>query len=228
MRRRLGRPAAWRPAARCALSPTVGNAGAARKHPRRAEARYRTRNAQGARMYVAVEGIVETLRGVPPPRFQPGHICALLHDLTIRPETLQPFLHFAARRYTRNLIYRDDLFELLALCWEPRTDSPIHNHSGQLCWLSVQQGELCLENFTSLDGPGPGDEIRLVPNGGVPRAPIGCLDLQQGDNAIHRVANPFDERAVSLHVYSRPFDTCLAYDLAARTSREMRLLYHSV
>src|SRR6266851_302412 len=159
MRRRLGRPAAWRPAARCALSPTVGNAGAARKHPRRAEARYRTRNAQGARMYVAVEGIVETLRGVPPPRFQPGHICALLHDLTIRPETLQPFLHFAPRRYTRNLIY--------------------------------------------------------------------CVDLQQGEDAIHRVSNPSDERAVSLHVYSRPYDLCLAYDLEAQTSREMRLIYHS-
>jgi len=66
-------------------------------------------------MLVAVEGIVETLRGVPPPRFQPGHICKLLHDLSVRPETLQPYLHFAPRRYTRNLIYRDDLFALLAL-----------------------------------------------------------------------------------------------------------------
>ena len=72
-------------------------------------------------MQVAVEGIVETLREVPPPRFQPGHISALLHDLTIRPETLQRVLHFAPGRYTRNLIYRDDLFELLALCWDPHT-----------------------------------------------------------------------------------------------------------
>ncbi len=179
-------------------------------------------------MHVAVEGIVDTLRGVPASMFGPQEICRRLEGVLLDARTLAPYLHFAARRYTRNLIYRDDLFELLALCWEPRTESPIHNHSGQLCWLSVQQGELCLENFTSLDGPGPGDEIRLVPNGGVPRAPIGCLDLQQGDNAIHRVANPFDERAVSLHVYSRPFDTCLAYDPAAQTSREMRLLYHSV
>jgi cysteine dioxygenase len=179
-------------------------------------------------MHVAVEGIVDTLRGVPAAMFGPQEICRRLEGVLLDARTLAPYLHFAERRYTRNLIYRDDLFELLALCWEPRTESPIHNHSGQLCWLSVQQGELRLENFTSLDGPGPGDEIRLIPNGGVPRAPIGCLDLQQGDNAIHRVANPFDERAVSLHVYSRPFDICLAYDLAARTSREMRLLYHSV
>jgi len=179
-------------------------------------------------MHVAVEGIVETLRGVPPAHFQPGEICTRLSGLFLDARTLAPYLHFAPRRYTRNLIYRDEVFELLALCWEPRTESPIHNHSGQLCWLSIQRGALRLENFTSLDGPGPGSNIRLVPNGGVDRAPEGVLDLQQGDNGIHRVSNPFAERAVSLHVYSRPYDTCLAYDPAARTSREIRLHYHSV
>lgn len=179
-------------------------------------------------MEIAVDGVVETLRGVPPARFQPGEICGRLKSARLDPATLAPYLHFAPRRYTRNLIFRNDLFELIALCWDPRTASPIHNHSGQLCWLSIQSGALRLENFNSLDGPGPGDGIRLVPNGGIERAGIGCLDLQQGENAIHRVSNPFDERAVSLHVYSLPFDTCLAYDPAARTSREMRLQYHSV
>ena len=179
-------------------------------------------------MHVAVEGIVETLRGVPPARFQPGEICTRLRGVFLDARTLAPYLHFAPRHYTRNLIYRDDVFELLALCWEPHTESPIHNHSGQLCWLSIQSGALRLENFTSLDGPGPGAGIRLAPKGGVDRAPEGVVDLQQGDDGIHRVSNPFDQRAVSLHVYSRPYDTCLAYDPAARTSREIRLHYHSV
>ncbi len=66
-----------------------------------------------------------------------------------------------------------------------------------------------------------------MPSGGIDQAPVGCVDLQQGEDAIHRVSNPFDERAVSLHVYSRPYDLCLAYDLEAQTSREMRLIYHS-
>jgi len=164
-------------------------------------------------MQVAVEGIVDTLRQVPPARFQPGEVCARLRGLLLDPATLQRYLHFSPQRYTRNLIYRDEIFELVALCWEPRTQSPIHNHSGQLCWLSIQRGALRLENFKSLDGPGPGEGIRL---------------LQQGENGIHRVSNPFDERAVSLHVYSRPYDTCIAYDPVAQTAREMRLQYHSV
>jgi cysteine dioxygenase len=179
-------------------------------------------------MFVAVEGIVETLRGVPPPSFQPGEVCQLLRGISVRPETLAPYLHFAPHRYTRNLIYRDDLFELLALCWEPGSESPIHNHSNQLCWLAVHEGALRLDNFHSLDGPGPGDRIRLVRKGGIDRAPVGCVDLQQGADGIHRVSNPFATRAVSLHVYSRPYDRCLAYDPVAQTAREIRLVYHSV
>ena len=67
-----------------------------------------------------------------------------------------------------------------------------------------------------------------MPRGGIERAPVGCVDLQQGEDAIHRVSNPFDQRAVSLHVYSRPYDSCLAYDVEAQTAREMQLVYHSV
>src|SRR5262249_46158871 len=132
------------------------------------------------------------------------------------------------RRYTRNLVYRNDLFELIALCWEAGSQSPIHNHAGQLCWVTIQQGALRFENYKSLDGPGPGDRVRLVPNGGLDRADPGCLDLRQLDDGIHRVSNPFNERAVSLHVSSRPYDTCLAYDPVANTAREIQLWYHSV
>jgi cysteine dioxygenase len=179
-------------------------------------------------MQVAVEGIVDTLRGVSSTAFGPVEICGRLQGIQLDPRTLAPYLHFGKNRYTRNLIYRDDLFELIALCWEPHTASPIHNHSGQLCWLSIQQGALRLENFRSLDGPGPGADIRILPNGGIDRAECGMLDLQQGDDGIHRVSNPFDERAVSLHVYSRPYDTCLAYDVAAKSAREINLQYWSV
>jgi cysteine dioxygenase len=179
-------------------------------------------------MQIAVDGIVETLREVPPPAFQPGEVCQRLKDVLLDPQSLLPYLHFAERRYTRNLIYRDELFELIALCWEPQSASPIHNHSGQLCWLSIQAGALCLENFHSLDGPGPGSNIRIVSRGGIDRAPPGCVDLQQGEDGIHRVSNPFNERAISLHVYSRPYDHCLAYDPVARSARELRLAYHSI
>jgi cysteine dioxygenase len=179
-------------------------------------------------MQVEVRGVVESLRTVPPPSFQPVEICRLLEGKDITPSTLAPYLHFHPKRYTRNLIFRNELFELLALCWAPHTQSPIHNHSNQLCWLSIQMGGLRLENFHSLDGPGPGEKIRLQPAGGIQRAEVGCLDLQQGDDAIHRVSNPWSEPAVSLHVYSRPYDSCLAYDLETERAWEQPLRYWSI
>ena len=41
-----------------------------------------------------------------------------------------------------------------------------------------------------------------------------------------RVAQELER--LSLHVYSRPCDTCIAYNVEERTAREMRLQYHSV
>jgi hypothetical protein len=44
---------------------------------------------------------------------------------------------------------------------------------------------------------------------------------------VHRVLNPrkFNERAVSLHVYSRPFDSCVVYSLEEGTCGEIKLHY---
>jgi hypothetical protein len=47
---------------------------------------------------------------------------------------------------------------------------------------------------------------------------------------VHRVLNPrqFNERAVSLHVYSRPFDTCVVYSAEQGTCGEIRLNYNTM
>jgi cysteine dioxygenase len=46
---------------------------------------------------------------------------------------------------------------------------------------------------------------------------------------VHKVFNPpeFNARAVSLHVYSRPFDTCVVYSLEQHKCGEIGLHYTS-
>jgi hypothetical protein len=46
---------------------------------------------------------------------------------------------------------------------------------------------------------------------------------------VHRVVNPreFNERAVSLHVYSRPFDTCVVYSPEQGTCGEIKLHFNT-
>lgn len=46
---------------------------------------------------------------------------------------------------------------------------------------------------------------------------------------VHRVVNPkeFNHRAVSLHVYSRPFDTCVVYSPEQGTCGEIKLHFNT-
>jgi hypothetical protein len=48
-----------------------------------------------------------------------------------------------------------------------------------------------------------------------------------GPADIHAVENRFDEDAVSLHVYARPYAECDVYDLEAGVVRRVELRYDS-
>ena len=47
------------------------------------------------------------------------------------------YAHFADDHYTRNLVIRTEVFDLMLLCWDRGQQSPIHNHEGQRCWMAV-------------------------------------------------------------------------------------------
>ena len=176
-----------------------------------------------------VGDVLRILKGVPAGRFTPATVETLLKGVSVEPGSLAPFLRFETGRYTRNLIHRDDAFELLALCWDAGTFSPIHNHSGQDCWFLVHQGQFCVKGFRILEGglsPGAAEleEAEVSHRNGA-----GALDHRGPERDIHRVTvSKGSPRAVSLHVYARPFDDCLVYDLKNHVCRRQRLKYDSV
>jgi hypothetical protein len=50
------------------------------------------------------------------------------------------------------------------------------------------------------------------------------------EEPIHQILNlpEFESRAVSLHIYSKPFDSCLSYCRDSDTFKEVPLFYTSV
>src|SRR5712672_1587665 len=46
----------------------------------------------------------------------------------VLPETLEKYLFFSKGNYTRNLIFKNDVFECMTICWEIGQFSRIHNH----------------------------------------------------------------------------------------------------
>lgn len=145
-----------------------------------------------------------------------GAVLEYLRTHPVSLGSLAPYLHFRETTYTRNLIYRTDLFELLALCWEPGHTSSIHNHRGQRCWMAIAQGKMLVQNFRVMAYDAAHCELE--------RTTSAIMDAENPcgvdpEEPIHLVANPltFGSRAVTLHVYSKPYDTCEVYDFKAKT-----------
>jgi cysteine dioxygenase len=174
-----------------------------------------------------IQNFAAELRKFPEPAFiETRELLDFLTATQVDPDTLAPYLCWDRQHYTRNLIDKTPLYELIAICWEVGQVSSVHNHRDQNCWMAVPIGRLQVENFhlvsQNVDAGTcvlePSDTIEMKP--GQPCA-VDPLD------PVHRVLNPreFNERAVSLHVYSRPFDTCIVYSPEQGTCGEIKLHY---
>ena len=122
-----------------------------------------------------------------------------------------------------------DLYELMAVCWEVGQNSSVHNHRDQNCWMAAAVGKLLVENFHLEFQDIEAGTCRLLASNTVElTAAHPCaVDPQE---PVHRVVNPreLNQRAVTLHVYSRPFDTCVVYSPEQGTCGDIRLHYNTV
>ena len=178
---------------------------------------------------VPVETLVQELRQLPESAFHEIEtVRRLLEEMPVGPDSLAPYLTWDRQHYTRNLIDRRPLYELIAICWEVGQVSSVHNHRDQNCWMAAPIGRLRVENFHVVQQDMQAGCCQLEPlntvemNGSCPCA------VDPAD-PVHRVVNPreFNQRAVSLHVYSRPFDSCVVYSPEQGTCGEIRLHFNT-
>lgn len=176
---------------------------------------------------IAIEDFVSRLRKFPGPAFEgPDQIFDFLQGANVSLDSLVPYANWDRQHYTRNLIDKTPLYELVAICWEVGQSSSIHNHRDQNCWMAVPQGRLLVENFHVISQDVEGGECKLTPAETVEMKPGQPCAVDPAE-PVHRVYNPreFDQRAISLHVYSRPFDTCVVYSPEQGTCGVIQLHY---
>jgi cysteine dioxygenase len=146
------------------------------------------------------------LRGI----LQPVKVAGTLRDVRIDERTLAPYLTWAPGRYTRNLVARDDAFELIAICWDDDVRSAIHDHADSDCAFVLQSGAITCENFQiawrEARESGPA-EVRFT---GARTLREGQIDMRSGHLSVHRVGSA-GGRAITLHVYAKPIDACMTY-----------------
>jgi len=100
--------------------------------------------------------------------------------------------------YTRNLISTDhETYTLLLLCWNPEKESPIHDHPCDGCWLQVLEGGIREVRYDR--------ELNQVSQIDYCEGELSYITDNVG---YHKVGNPTQQPAVTLHLYAPPFETC--------------------
>jgi cysteine dioxygenase len=163
----------------------------------------------------------------------------LCDSVQISDASLARYLYFDDTFYTRNLIYRDDAFEVMAICWQPGQRTSVHTHNGQLCWMIPHRGNLKVvdykwlgcdhpekQNVVGIDCLAGSDHIQLDRLREVDACAGGPVLTADKLQTIHQLFNG-DERSVSIHIYSRPIDSCVAFDMAGNRCYRRELAYFS-
>ena len=120
-----------------------------------------------------------------------------LRAMNISMDDITEFAHFSDKGYRRNVVFQNDVVQLLCLCWKSGQRSPIHDHADSICGVRVMQGIATETVFEE------------TPSGYI--KPITSVDYGEGviiseESDTHQVSNlqAAGEDLVTLHVYAPP------------------------
>ena len=191
---------------------------------------------------ISIDDFINKLRSFERSPVTRDGVLDLCSGVRITDSSLAPYIFFDNALYTRNMIYRDDLFEVMAICWEPGQKTGVHTHNGQLCWMITQRGNLAVvdykwlgcdhpeyQNVVGMDCVAGSEHTKLEVIREVEATASGPVMTADKLQTIHRLYNlsADKERAISIHVYSRPIDSCVAFDLENQRCFRRELAYFS-
>ena len=136
-------------------------------------------------------------------------------------EEFIPYIFFREDTYGRNLIARNEYYELLALTWLPNQRTKIHDHFGQRCWMTVQLGALMTKNY-ELPKSEKGD---LIPMGSTETCAKGQGVYIDDSIGIHSITNASKKPAVSIHLYAAPIPRCRTFNESSKCFEWNELQY---
>lgn len=171
---------------------------------------------------------VKGLEAIPEREFTLENVQDYVVHHAVLPESLKQYCFFSKGNYTRNLIFKNSVFECMTVCWEIGQRSRIHNHRGQNCWMSVPIGLLRVQNYRVEQRDAAHGKCQLVPTKLLVMDPWHPAYVDP-DEPVHEVINPIEEmkQAVSVHIYSKPFDMCEVYRRDEGTYADVPLFYTS-
>ena len=116
-------------------------------------------------------------------------------------EDWKSYITECEENYIKQLVFRNEDYELFVVSWMPGKGSTIHDHSKNIYLFKILRGELIEERYSN--------EIKLENSTLFNGNDIGYIENEEG---LHRMLNKTDEIVVSLHLYSPPNYKIKSYD----------------
>ena len=150
-----------------------------------------------------LSGLVEWLDSIDrrPGLAELGH---QLKDIKINLTALKECIGYADDGYQRNVIKKSEFYELVAVCWLPGQETPIHDHVGSDCAFLIVDG-ISTETIYETN-----EEGLAYPITSRHYQPRDVCAAEEPD--IHRVSNDTNSELVNLHIYTPPLH---AYNIYA-------------
>lgn len=106
------------------------------------------------------------------------------------------FITESKEKYSKSLMYRNHLYDIFVITWQPNQKSLIHDHPDNGCLLKILEGELEEETYTIEN-----NKLKLKDKNIIKKKEI---SYQEGKNGLHKISNNSNKRSISIHIYSPP------------------------
>lgn len=134
-----------------------------------------------------------------------SHVLDVMSNVQIPRSEFEKYYSWNDEKYARNVLARNDDFEVLLICWEKGQSSPIHDFNSQEAWVHPIEGMLREECYKiNLDD----DRLEKVSS-----VLLGTDEFSYMKQVgIHRYSNAYSARSVSLNIYRKPVTEWHVYD----------------
>jgi cysteine dioxygenase len=144
-----------------------------------------------------------------------------MRKVKLTDQELEEFATFSKEGYTRHCFVNNERYEVLLLCWEKDQQTPIHSHGGQECWVKVLRGQIEEVHYKKVKEGLCKETKRSI------REPED-ISYMNDKIGLHTLGSVGHQRAISLHLYAAPIESCDIYDDQGRLLEEKEMAYDSV
>ena len=121
--------------------------------------------------------------------------------------------------YSRNCLARTPNYEIILLCWDVDSKTPIHGHDEKDCWVYQLQGSIEEKRYQEHVGNlSETHRMKLTP---------GKLTYMHDRMGYHSIENNSGKRAMTLHIYASPIDQCEIYNDEKGCFELKEMSYHT-